>query len=38
MSVVVNATSTVEPLDSYSVIALVRGDVLEAPFEEGRYD
>lgn len=35
ISVVVNATSTVEPLDSYSVIALVRGDVLEAPFEEG---
>ncbi len=35
ISVIVNATSVVEPLNSYSVVSLVRGDVLEAPFEEG---
>ena len=28
-------TGTVKPLDSYTVIATVNGDVLEAPFEEG---
>lgn len=33
--VTVNAASNVSPLDSYTVVALVRGDVLEAPFEEG---
>ncbi|MGE4485318.1 MAG: efflux RND transporter periplasmic adaptor subunit [Oscillospiraceae bacterium] len=35
ISVVVNAASTVSPLDSYTVLALVRGDVTDAPFEEG---
>lgn len=28
-------TGTVQPLDSYTVIATVNGDVLSAPFEEG---
>lgn len=28
-------TGTIEPLDSYTVIATVNGDVLSAPFEEG---
>ena len=35
ISVVINAASTVSPLDSYTVLALVRGDVTDAPFEEG---
>lgn len=35
ITVSVNAASTASPLDSYAVLALVKGDVLEAPFEEG---
>lgn len=31
----VSGTSAVEPLDSYRVTALVKGEILEAPFEEG---
>lgn len=37
MTVTVNSTGTVTPIDSYKVTALVTGEVLEAPFEEGEY-
>ncbi len=32
----VSSTGTVKPIDSYQVTALVKGEVLEAPFEEGQ--
>ncbi len=35
MTVSVSGTATVKPTDSYQVTALVTGEVLEAPFEEG---
>ena len=35
ISVTVNGSSTVSPKDSYTVISLVQGEILEAPFEEG---
>lgn len=35
MTVTVNGTATVQPTDSYKVTALVTGEVLSAPFEEG---
>ncbi len=35
ISVKVNGSSTVSPKDSYTVISLVQGEILEAPFEEG---
>lgn len=35
ITVSVSGTGTVQPIDSYKVTALVKGEVLEAPFEEG---
>lgn len=35
MTVSVSSTGTVTPIDSYKVTALVTGEVLNAPFEEG---
>ena len=35
ITVAVSSTGTITPIDSYQVTALVRGEVLEAPFEEG---
>lgn len=35
LSVMVNGSSTISPKDSYTVIALAHGEILEAPFEEG---
>lgn len=35
LTVSVNGTATVEPADSYRVTALVKGEILDAPFEEG---
>lgn len=35
MTVSVSSTGTVTPIDSYKVAALVTGEVLDAPFEEG---
>lgn len=35
ISVVVSGSSTVEPKDSYTVIGLVKGEILDAPFSEG---
>lgn len=35
LTVAVTGTGTVQPIDSYRVTALVKGEVLEAPFEEG---
>ena len=35
LTVSVSGTGTVEPADSYQVTALVKGEILEAPFEEG---
>lgn len=35
VTVAVTGTGTVQPIDSYKVTALVKGEVLEAPFEEG---
>lgn len=35
LTVSVSGTGTVEPADSYQVTALVRGEILDAPFEEG---
>ena len=35
ISVVVNGSSTVAPKDSYTVIGLVKGEILDAPFSEG---
>ena len=35
ISVVISGTASVEPVDQYNVIALVSGEVLTAPFEEG---
>ncbi|MCI8870222.1 MAG: HlyD family efflux transporter periplasmic adaptor subunit [Lawsonibacter sp.] len=35
MTVSVSSTGTVTPIDSYKVTALVTGEVLSAPFEEG---
>lgn len=35
MTVAVSGTGTIKPIDSYRVTALVRGEILEAPFQEG---
>ena len=35
VEVVISGTGTVEPNDSYEVTALVKGEIIEAPFEEG---
>ncbi|MEG2119513.1 MAG: biotin/lipoyl-binding protein, partial [Pseudoflavonifractor sp.] len=35
LTVSVSSTGTVRPIDSYKVTALVKGEVLEAPFEAG---
>ncbi len=35
LTVSVNGTAAVEPADSYRVSALVKGEILDAPFEEG---
>ena len=35
LTVTVNGTATVEPADAYRVTSLVRGEILDAPFEEG---
>lgn len=35
MTVSVNGTATIKPNDSYSVTALVKGEILSAPFEDG---
>ncbi len=35
ITVSVSGTATVQPVDAYQVTALVRGEILEAPFEEG---
>lgn len=35
ITVSVSSTGTVQPIDSYRVTALVRGEILDAPFEEG---
>lgn len=35
ITVAVSGTATVQPVDSYKVTALVKGEILEAPFEEG---
>lgn len=37
VTVSVSSTGTVTPIDSYKVSALVTGEVLQAPFEEGDY-
>ncbi len=37
MTVTVDSTGTVTPIDSYTVSGMVTGDVLEAPFEEGDW-
>ena len=31
----ITGTATIQPLDQYSVTALVSGEVMSAPFEEG---
>lgn len=36
MTVAVSGTGTVQPIDSYKVTALVKGEILSAPFEEGQ--
>lgn len=36
MLVSVSGTGTLQPIDSYKVTALVKGEILEAPFEEGQ--
>lgn len=35
ITVTVSDTATVQPVDSYRVTALVKGEILDAPFEEG---
>ena len=35
LTVSVSGTGTIQPIDSYKATALVKGEVLEAPFEEG---
>lgn len=35
MTVSVSGTGTIQPIDSYNVTALVKGEILQAPFEEG---
>ena len=35
ITVAVAGTATVQPVDSYKVTALVKGEILDAPFEEG---
>lgn len=35
LTVSVKGSATVQPIESYRVTALVRGEILEAPFEEG---
>lgn len=35
ITVSVSSTGTVQPIDSYKVTALVKGEILDAPFEEG---
>lgn len=35
IAVTVSGTATIQPTDSYNVTALVTGEVLDAPFEEG---
>lgn len=37
MTITVDSTGTVTPIDSYTVSGMVTGDVLEAPFEEGDW-
>ena len=37
MTVTVDSTGTVTPIDSYTVSGMVTGDVLEAPFEDGDW-
>lgn len=37
MTVTVDSTGTITPIDSYTVSGMVTGDVLEAPFEEGDW-
>ena len=37
ITVAVSSTGTVTPIDSYKVSALVTGEVLDAPFEEGDW-
>lgn len=36
MTVAVSGTGTVQPIDSYKVTALVKGEILSSPFEEGQ--
>ncbi|MGN8876441.1 HlyD family efflux transporter periplasmic adaptor subunit [Pseudoflavonifractor sp. HCP28S3_F10] len=36
LTVEVSGTGTIEPINSYKVTTLIRGEVLEAPFEEGQ--
>lgn len=36
ITVSVSGTGTLQPIDSYKVTALVKGEILEAPFEEGQ--
>lgn len=33
----VSSTGTITPIDSYKVSALVNGEIVEAPFEEGDW-
>lgn len=35
MTISVSGTGTIQPIDSYKVTALVKGEILSAPFEEG---
>ena len=35
MTVAVSGTGTIKPIDSYNITALVRGEILEAPFQRG---
>lgn len=35
MNITVSGTGTIQPIDSYQLTALVKGEVLAAPFEEG---
>lgn len=36
MTVAISGTGTVQPIDSYKVTALVKGEILSSPFEEGQ--
>ena len=35
MTVAVSGTGTIKPIDSYNITALVKGEILEAPFQKG---